>query len=87
MEPNWVLITEILIRLKINEKNFLVEPDNFPNYRDEELYVNLNFLTEIGLVDLNTSESEKGLNLCHKLTCEGEELTDKLMDEYYSHLM
>ena len=88
MEPNWVLIAEILITLKINEKQYPIIPDNFPDYCSEELSTNLDFLTEIGLVDINISGLRNGeRDLYHQLTFKGEELTDKLIDKYYDQLM
>ena len=88
MEPNWQIIGEILITLRINNNCYVIKSDNFPQYDSEELILNLQFLTDIGLVNTrpNMCRSQSDI-VQHKLTFDGERITDKLMDGYYEKLM
>jgi len=86
MDLNWPLISEILITMRIYDKKYVVNPDNFPEYCSEELHDNLCFLKEIGLVDTTSNESFDECEIPHFLTSEGERVTEKLMDGYYAQL-
>ncbi|MGI9534330.1 MAG: hypothetical protein ACR2NW_05225 [Thermodesulfobacteriota bacterium] len=87
MEPNWCLISEILITLRINNNIYEVNSDNFPQYDCQELISNLRFLTDIGLVHAKVAVCNGEDYISHKLTCEGQEITEKLMEDYYDKLM
>ena len=86
MDPNWSLISEILITMRIYDKKYVVNPDNFPDYCNEELQDHVIFLKEIGLIDSTSNSSEKKCEIPHFLTNEGEKITEKLMDDYYAKL-
>lgn len=86
MDPNWSLISEILITIRIYDKKYIVNPENFPNYCSDELQDHLCFLKEIGLVDTTGNSSNKECETPHFLTNEGEKITEKLMDDYYAQL-
>ena len=86
MDPNWSLISEILITMRIYDRKYVVIPENFPEYCSEELHNNLSFLREIGLVDTTSNSSNKECEIPHFLTSEGEKITEKLMDNYYAQL-
>ena len=86
MDPNWSLISEILITMRIYDKKYVVNPDNFPEYCSEELDDHLSFLKEIGLIDSTSNSSDKKCDIPHFLTNEGEKITEKLMDDYYAQL-
>ena len=87
MEPNWQIISEILITLRINDNVYEVNSNNFPHYDCQELISNLKFLTDIGLVNAKVAICNGEDNIWHRLTCEGEKVTEKLMDDYYEKLM
>ena len=87
MEPNWQLISEILITLRINNNVYMINPDNFPQYDSNELICNLKFLTDIGLVNAKMSVCSGEDNISHILTSEGKKVTERLMDDYYRKLM
>ena len=86
MEPNWTLISEILITLRINN-SYTVNPCNFPHYDCQELISNLRFLTDIGLVNAKVALYNGEDSISHRLTIEGKKVTEKLMDGYYENLM
>ena len=85
MEPNCQIISEILITLRINN-TYPVSTCNFPHYDCEELTTCLKFLTEIGLVNTSVTNCGEG-RISHRLTCDGEKVTEKLMDGFYENLM
>ena len=86
MEPNWQLISEILITLRINNNRYMVNPCNFPHYDCQELLTHLSFLTEIGLVNTNELSYNGDDCISHRLTFEGKQVTEKLMDGFYENL-
>ena len=86
MDLNWPLISEILITMRIYEKKYVLNQDNFPEYCREELQENLYFLKEIGLVDTTGNTSTKECGIPCFLTSEGMRVTEKLMDGYYAQL-
>ena len=87
MDPNWTLISEILVTLRIYDKEYVISSENFPDYCSEELNDNLSFLKEIGLVNANAGSSDKDYAITHTLTRDGEKITEKIMTDYYQELM
>jgi len=86
MDPNWCLISEILITLHIYNSGYVINSENFPEFCSEELRNNLSFLMEIGLVDSTGNLSDKECAMPHTLTSDGEKVTEKVMDDYYAQL-
>ena len=86
MDLNWCLISEILITLRIYDKGYVINSENFPEFCSEELDNNLSFLKEIGLVDSTGNSSDKECAIPHTLTNDGEKVTEKVMDDYYAQL-
>ena len=86
MDPNWCLISEILITLHIYNSGYVINSENFPEFCSEELHNNLSFLMEIGLVDSTGNSSDKECAMPHTLTNDGEKVTEKVMDDYYAQL-
>jgi hypothetical protein len=72
--------------MRIYDKKYVVNPENFPEYCSDELHDNLSFLKEIGLVDTTSNSSNGECEIPHFLTSEGLRITEKLMDRYYSQL-
>ena len=87
MKPNWQIISEILITLRVNNNVYRVNSNNFPHYDYQELISNLKFLTDIGLVNANIAVYNGEDRISHRLTGDGKKVTEKLMDDYYSKLM
>ena len=87
MDPNWTLISEILVTLRIYDKEYVINCENFPDYCSEELKDNLSFLKEIGLVNASQSFSDDDYAVAHTLTSDGEKITEKIMTDYYAELM
>lgn len=87
MNPNWTLISEILVTLRIYDKEYVISSENFPDYCSEELKENLSFLKEIGLVDTSVDCSDKEHGVSHILTSDGEKIIEKIMPSYYAELM